>query len=247
MAGSIADFKSSFSNDLARPNKFSVEVPIPFALISYLNTSRNLSFRCEATELPGRAISTTSQKIYGPEEKYPYLTNYNDITLSFILSDDMKEKLFFDAWLEWVNPSFTHNFKYKGDYCTPIRINQHGLNNQVTYSIDLVDAFPIGISPMNVSWSADGYHVLPVTFAYTKWKDNSLQALGMRLFQQGIANYIDQSGGLNGNASTSGIGATGVENIATVRDAVAAVAGTPGVTTYPVRTATTLGADLPPL
>ena len=71
MAGSIADFKASFSTDLARPNRFDVNVPIPIGLLPYRQIGRTLSMRCENAELPGRSISTTSMKIYGVEEKFP--------------------------------------------------------------------------------------------------------------------------------------------------------------------------------
>ena len=68
MAGSIAEFKASFKTELARPNKFDVDIPIPIGLIPYRGTSRKLKFRCETAELPGRTIATTSMKIYGVEE-----------------------------------------------------------------------------------------------------------------------------------------------------------------------------------
>lgn len=206
MAGSISEFKSSFSTDVARPSRFDVEIPIPLGLVPYLGISRKLNLRCEGTELPGRAISTVGMKIYGPEEKYPYQTTFQDITLTFIVGDDMEEKLFFDAWLDWINPSLTYNFKFKGDYAVPVRINQYDVQNKVSYSVDLLDAFPVGINSMNLDSSADGYHKIVVTFAFTSWKNNSIEALGMQLLEAGIGSVIDQMGGLGGNSSTAGIG-----------------------------------------
>ncbi len=185
MAGSIAEFKASFRTELARPNKFDVFIPIPVGLAPYLTVSRALNYRCESTDLPGRAIATTTQKIYGPEEKFPYQTTYNDISLTFICTDKMEEKNFFDAWLEYINPSVTFNFKYKEKYAVNLRINQYDVRNRVSYSVDLVEAFPIGINEMPLDWSSDGYHKLTVTFAYTKWRNNSVQALAMQLLETG--------------------------------------------------------------
>lgn len=213
MAGSINEFKSSFKTDLARPNRFDVEVPIPLGLIPYIGSSRRLSFRCENAELPGRAISTSSMKIYGPEEKYPYQTNYNDINLTFIVGDDMREKVFFDAWLEWINPSLTHNFKYKIDYAVPLRINQYDLSNKISYSVDLLEAYPIGINSLDLDWSSDGHHKLSVTFAFTRWKNNSVEALGMQLLEAGVGQAIDRLGGFGGNSALAGIG-IGIQTIA---------------------------------
>jgi len=66
MPGSISNFLSTFRNDLARPNRFDVNIPIPLGLIQYIKTSTPLQYRCEATNLPGRTIATTEQKTYGP-------------------------------------------------------------------------------------------------------------------------------------------------------------------------------------
>ena len=193
MAGSIAEFKSSFSKELARPSKFDVNIPIPLGLIPYLGTSRMLTMRCENAELPGRTIATTSMKIYGVEEKFPYMSSYSDMSLTFIVSDDMKEKKFFDAWLNWINPNSSFNLKYKKDYSVGLRINQYDVRNEVSYSADLVDAYPIAVNGMDLNWSADGYHKLTVTFAYTSWRDNSLETLAMDFLENVIADSVFRS------------------------------------------------------
>ena len=190
MAGSIADFKSSFSKELARPNKFDVSIPVPLGLIPYRGTSRMLTMRCENAELPGRTIATTSMKIYGVEEKFPYMSSYNDLSLTFIVSDDMNEKKFFDAWLNWINPNTNYNVKYKQDYSVALRINQYDVQNKVSYSVDLIDAYPIAVNGMDLNWSSDGYHKLTVTFAYTSWRDNSYKALAMEYLENALADSM---------------------------------------------------------
>ena len=197
MAGSIADFKASFSKELARPSKFDVNIPVPLGMVPYRGTSRMLTMRCENAELPGRTIATTSMKIYGVEEKFPYMSSYNDLSLTFIVSDDMKEKLFFDAWLNWINPNTSYNLKYKQDYSVALRINQYDVQNKVSYSVDLVDAYPIAVNGMDLNWSADGYHKLTVTFAYTSWRDNSLKTLAMDYLENVIADSIFPSQALS--------------------------------------------------
>jgi hypothetical protein len=206
MAGSINDFKASFQKDLARPNKFDVNIPVPLTLIPYVRNAKNLIYRCENANLPGRNFATVEQKIgSNPVEKYPYLTTYNDLDLTFIVDDDMNQKIFFDAWMNFINPTYNYNFRYKGDYSTAITINQYDVTNQISYSINLYDAYPISMNQMDLDWSSDGYHKLNVTFAYTYYQNNSLQAYGMQLIDAGLASFADAVGGLGGNA----IGALG--------------------------------------
>jgi len=187
MAGSISEFKSSFRGDLARPHKFDVNVNIPLVLIPYVAGARSLNFRCENAQLPGRTLATTEQKTYGPIEKFPYLNTYSDIDLTFIVDDDMQQKILFDAWLNFINPLYNNNIRYKQEYATILTINQYDVTNKVSYSINLYDAFPVSVNQMDLDWSGDGYHKLNVTFAYTYWQNNSIQALGMQFVDAGIA------------------------------------------------------------
>ena len=187
MAGSINDFKSSFQQDLARPNRFDVNINIPLVLIPYISSARSLNYRCEAAQLPGRTIATTEQRTYGPIEKYPYLNTYGDIDLTFIVDDDMQQKIVFDAWLNFINPLYNNNMRYKQEYATILTINQYDVTNNLTYSVNLYDAYPVSVSQMDLNWSGDGSHKLTVTFAYTYWQNNSVQALGMQLVDAGIA------------------------------------------------------------
>jgi hypothetical protein len=168
---------------LARPSRFDVYIPIPGGLFQYirmddqsLSAARTLHYRCENAQLPGKTIATTEQKIYGAVEKYPYLTTYNDIDLTFIVSDDMGEKKFFDTWMNFINPTLSNNFRYKSEYATNVLINQYNVTNTNTYSVQLIEAYPISVNQLDLDWSNDGYHKLNVTFAYTRWEDPNSNA-----------------------------------------------------------------------
>lgn len=212
MPRSINDFKSTFKKDLARPSRFDVNIPVPLTLIPYVKDARNLTYRCENAQLPGRTFATTEQKIgSNPVEKYPYLSTFNDIDLTFIVDDDMQQKLFFDAWLNFINPQYNYNFRYKGDYSTVITINQYDLKNDVTYSVNLYDAYPVSVNQLDLDWSSDTHHKLVVTFAYTYWKNNSIQSLGMELIDAGLGSIFSGIGGLGGSA-VGGI-ATGLNSL----------------------------------
>lgn len=201
MAGSINDFRASFQTDLARPHRFDVNIPIPLTMIPYVQSAKNLVYRCESAQLPGRTFATLDQQIgSNPTEKYPHLTTFNDIDLTFIVDNDMQQKVFFDAWLNYINPQYNYNFRYKSDYSTVITINQYNGQNDVSYSINLYDAYPISMNQLDLDWSSDGYHKLVVTFAYTYWQNNSLQALGMELVDMGINAVTSMVGGLGGSA-----------------------------------------------
>lgn len=193
MTASVTEFLSSFKKDIARANRFDVFIPIPVALLPYYTGgARNLALRCEQSELPSRAFATADRKIGAvPVQKFPYLSMYNDISLTFTVGGDMSEKLFFDAWMNIVNPTSNFNFNYKKDYSTEIVVRQYDLSGNLTYSVMLIDAFPIAVNQLDLDWSNDGVHKLTVVFAYTYWTNNVLEDMGKNLAAQGISGLLN--------------------------------------------------------
>lgn len=165
---SLSDFKNSFRGDLARQNRFLVFMTLP-EFIGSLEDSRILTFRCENAQLPGKTFATTEQKTYGPIEKHPYLATYNDIDLTFIVDDDMMNKKLFDTWINYINPTSSNNFRYRQEYECTITIEQYSVSDELTYTANLYEAYPISINQLDLDWNGESYHKLIVTFAYTYW------------------------------------------------------------------------------
>lgn len=189
----IQSFKSSFKSlDLARSSRFDVLIPMPVVLAAvYGNLRETISLRCESTEMPGRIFNTTERRFgSAPVQKFPYLSTYNDITMNFILDSDMDLKLFFDQWMEVINPSATYNFRYKNDYVTEIAVNQYDVQNKLTYRAVLIDAFPVAVNQLELDWSSDNYHRLSVSFAYTKWQLGTFNENAKNLGTQALAGFM---------------------------------------------------------
>ena len=121
MPGNIQEFVNSFTTDIARVNRFDVRLGVPSVLTQNGFYLLEMAYRCEAANLPGRTFGTVDQKFgSNPTQKYPMHASYEDITLSFIVSDDMQERTFFDIWMEFVNPSKTFDFAYKNIYANKV-------------------------------------------------------------------------------------------------------------------------------
>ena len=74
-----------------------------------------------------------------------------------------------------------------------------------TYSINLIDAYPISVNQLDLEWSNTDYHKLVVVFAYTYWQNNSIQALGTSLLQTAISQITAGFGGLGESNPTPDI------------------------------------------
>jgi len=153
---------------------------------------KDMPFLCEQAEIPGKTLSLQDARYYGPNFKYPIQTEYSDITMTFIVRDQMYEKEYFDNWMMCINPNNTYDFSYKSDYVSQINIIQYsaGVDAQdksvPTYKMTLVDAFPTVIAPMGLVWGEEGFHRVAVTFAYTETKrDDDIARTGYSLVETG--------------------------------------------------------------
>lgn len=203
----INDFVSSFKDtELARPCNFDVALYPSTTLISTLFSpsitgkalqaalivkGRDFKFRCESAELPSRTFGIVEQKTYGPIERTPIQNSYDPITLTFICSDDMSEKYFFDLWMEAISISnplglglgiassllntvgvdigvgVRFDFQYKDNFTSTINITQYDLSGNPSYEVSLIEAFPYVVNQMPLNWNSnDNYHRVQVGFYY---------------------------------------------------------------------------------
>lgn len=136
--------------------------------------SRYLALQCEAAELPGKTLQTADVKIYGPTFKVPYQSLYNDITLTFLCTNEFYERKLFDRWLEAIMPTDTNNMRFSKEestrYLTNIKIIQYDEFIKQIYAVELIDAYPIGISSQQLTWGDDNVHRVSVQFAYQKYR-----------------------------------------------------------------------------
>jgi hypothetical protein len=145
-----------------------------FSKTANSSTTRYLALQCESAELPGKTLQTADVKVYGPSFKVPYSTQYTDMNLTFICTNEFYERKLFDRWMEAIHPTDTNNMRFpKGNasrYMTNIKIIQYDDFIKQIYAVELIDAFPIGIAPQTLNWSEDGFHRLSVQFAYQKYR-----------------------------------------------------------------------------
>ena len=155
-----------------------------------LGDEESLMSRADSVDIPGRSLMTAEHKFYnyGPLTKLPYGgQTYTDVTVSFILSEDMREKEYFEIWQNnivntgafetgssqsdfygYTQSKF--NPKYFEDYIGTLVIRQYGENGELRSIYTLNEAYPIIINPISMSWSQTEIAKLSVTFAYRNYK-----------------------------------------------------------------------------
>jgi hypothetical protein len=99
---------------------------------------------------------------------------YSETTLTFICTNEFYERKLFERWMDAIIPPDTNNPRFPKStasrYLTDIRVIQYDDIVRQIYAVDLIDAFPTGISPQALSWGDDAFHRLSIQFSYQKYR-----------------------------------------------------------------------------
>lgn len=158
------------STSLARTNKFEVVINTPPGFNS--STSQLVSLYAEQINFPPLIAAIRTYKVWGPAIHRPQSIEYGGegITAVFHVDRDMNVKSYFDTWLHNIIDKNDYTVSYLRDYATSIDIKQLDEQNNVTYNIQLLDAFPRSMNIMELNnQSQNQTHRLSVTFAYRNW------------------------------------------------------------------------------
>lgn len=167
---------------LAKSCRFIVRINPPRAFMPAASGRNNmftdLIYLCEAAEMPGRGFVSADVRYYGPNQKLPVQTQYEDTTMTFLCRSESNERQFFDDWMQIINPTNSFDFNYREDYESKIEIMQFAEYSVLpyakapteTYRITLFNAYPMLVNPQPMTWADDQFLRLSVTFTYHKWK-----------------------------------------------------------------------------
>jgi hypothetical protein len=163
---------------LIKSCKFAVRIVPQGEYISNYDTfARDLIYLCEVAEMPGRGFMNLDVRYYGPSQKLPFQTTYEDITLTFLCRSSSIERQFFDDWMLVINPINTFDFNYRDQYRSEITIYQFADYSEfededypvASYYMTMHNAYPILLNPQPMTWADDQFQRLSVSFTYTHW------------------------------------------------------------------------------
>lgn len=195
----VQEFKSVIEGNrgLLRNNKFLVEFPPPRKLQGVLNLGVGapfgnvLSFYCKGAALPGLGLLTSDvyRYGYGPIERRPYGTVYNDEMMHFYVDANNQVRRWFRQWTRLivncdmqngitsknnVTGQDAYEFSYKSDYAVDIRITSFDPEGNQVISVVLCEAYPNYIGDTMQDWDDKNSNMLmPVSFTYRDWYEEN--------------------------------------------------------------------------
>ena len=181
---SVDQLKALASTKLgfARPNNFLVNLPSIGGV-----DGNELNTLCRATSLPGKQVLFIPRQIGMEYQKIASGYAVEDLSLTFYVMNDYGVKKYFDAWRSLTVAEELGELRYKSDYSFDITIHQLrkpmvglskaigplranvGIGGGSVYSVQLREAFPTTINPIELTNDLDGIIELQVQLSYTNW------------------------------------------------------------------------------
>lgn len=140
----------------------------------YNMTARELSFRCQSVDMPGRVIGTASARRNGiTRTQIPYgIVSDEPVNVTLLVENGMYTKKLFDRWIKLIGSPTDRSWQpsYFDDIVCKVIIHHFEPNGDKDYSMVLEDAYPTQMSNISADWSStDEYIQLQVELTYTHW------------------------------------------------------------------------------
>ena len=176
---SIDEFVANIgSGGFTHTNRYELTLQPPLGL--FFGSSRFLKFRVASVTMPGKTISTTETKIYGPVRMAPYTTTYDQLTFNLYLNEKLSERDWFENWFHQVIDYNTHKVSYYTDYIAKeANLITYNQSNEKTHKAIFTDLFPITIGPVEYAYGNEEVAQCQITMTYRKyrseWSENEEQ------------------------------------------------------------------------
>lgn len=149
----------------ARTTRFYFEID---SIVSGVQERLNRS--CMSLSIPGKAVQSQPNKIYGPPSEFAYEINYNnEFQMSFRVGEDYFERDFFDGWIGSIVSPSSSDLAYPDTYRRTMRVYQLDMSDNKVYGIELYNVFCKSIGDIELSTDAsDQIAVINVTLGYSE-------------------------------------------------------------------------------
>lgn len=175
----IASWMSRMGNmgGLTRTNRYLVRINPPIGVSQ--DFTEELIYMCTGGQLPGITMNTLDYRYYGPTKKLPAQTEFNNISFQFLLREKMQERLFFDSWMELIQPQTTFDSNWRREYESTIDIFKYadyagdGDTAEPVYQISLQQAYPLVVAAIPMQWVDVDVARFQVQFSYSRYFINN--------------------------------------------------------------------------
>ena len=175
---SINNFMSAVDNlgGPAKRNKFSVEVHPPKSM-QKRQLAESVNFLAKTVSFPAKTLAMTEYRYGGKFSlSVPYETTLEPVTINVMNTNDQSPRIFWNQWFNHIQNFDTYNMQYYEKYIGTVTISHYlddeeSINpSRASYQVTLHEAYPKGISAIEVGWENAELQDFEIDMQYSWWE-----------------------------------------------------------------------------
>ena len=165
----IDKFKQQIhSQGLLRGHRFKVKMAPPLALLIGQDDEA-LERYAHTVSLPGRTLGEMDREEFGENRTIGTKHTHSDCTVSFYLSEDMRERRYIERWQDLVFNPVRQKYGYYDNYVGKIMIQVLDARGKKKAEYTLQEAYPTSIGSLEMEYGDGTVKSMSVTFKYRKY------------------------------------------------------------------------------
>ena len=174
---SIDEFMARVDNlgGPAKRNKFSVEVHPPKSM-QKRQLADEIEFLAMNVSLPAKTLAMTEYRYGGKFSlSVPYEVTLEPVTIKVMNTNDQSPRIFWNQWFNHIQNFDTYNMQYYEKFVGTVAIHMYLDDEEAidpsksSHHVTLHEAFPKGMSAIEVGWENSEFQDFDVDIQYSWW------------------------------------------------------------------------------
>jgi hypothetical protein len=174
--GALKNFIATVKTEgLMRSSRYAVTLSPPRSVGSFKDLKKILLF-CADVQMPGVQLNTTQIRQYGELRESPYEKQFDNVSMTFYVDNNMAVKNFFDTWMDSIQDPNTRAFEYYDYYTTNMSLDIEDLKDRKRYEVKLFECYPKSVGSVSVGYDNKEIMKLQVSMNYKYWTSRAFDA-----------------------------------------------------------------------
>ena len=174
---SIDNFMSRVDNlgGPAKRNKFSVEVTPPRTM-QKKELADSVNFLAKSVAFPAKTLALTEYRYGGQFSlSVPYETTLEPVAITMMNTNNHAPRIFWNQWFNHIQNMTTYNMEYYENFVGEVALHMYlddeeEINpKKSSYHVTLHEAFPKGMSAIDVGWENTEFQDFDIDIQYSWW------------------------------------------------------------------------------
>ena len=174
---SIDNFMSRVDNlgGPAKRNKFSVEVTPPTSMRTSV-TADSINFLAKTVAFPAKTLALTEYRYGGKFSlSVPYETTLEPVAITMMNTNNHAPRIFWNQWFNHIQNMTTYNMEYYNKFVGTVALHMYLDDaksidpSNSSYHVTLHEAFPKGMSAIEVGWENTEFQDFDIDIQYSWW------------------------------------------------------------------------------